>query len=77
MSGESMTRDQIEALLKNEIDSGIRVTTTPLDGGIVVTIKLSTDFQLDTVMTAAEVKTGLKAHLIKVQNQLHSIVSGM
>ncbi len=71
-----MDTEAIRALLANEMSSGISITTTAVsDGSVAITI--TSDFPIVKNADKSTVLADLKRHLIKVQNVLHSIVSGM
>lgn len=71
-----MTLDQINELVKNRLDTGLKVTTTD-NGDGSTTVKVSTSFVVSTDTPPAGITAALKSHLISAQTVFHSLISGM
>lgn len=71
-----MAIEQVENLVKNQLDAGLKVTTTENPDGSV-TVKVSTSFTVAADATDADIKTALKNHLLSAQAVFHTLYSGM
>jgi hypothetical protein len=67
-----VTTEQVESLVKADLDAGLKVTTVANNDGST-TVKVSTSFTVGASATEADIQAAVKRHLTAAQAVFHTL----